>query len=103
MTGIMKGQNLNDVYTLDDEGTTFSKTTGKVLPFRAYFKSLSLGGAASLRILSYDNQPTSIQIVDNNPLLDSVVYTLDGRKAGNTLDRLPKGLYIVNGKKVIKQ
>lgn len=103
MTGIMKGQNLNDVYTLDDEGTTFRKTTGNVSPFRAYFKSLSLGGAASLRILSYDNQPTSIQIVDNNPSLDSVVYTLDGRKAGNSLDRLPKGLYIVNGKKVIKQ
>ena len=30
------------------------------------------------------------------------VYTIDGRYVGSSLNSLPNGLYIVNGKKVVK-
>ena len=102
MSGIMKEQTLNDVYTLNETGTTFSKTTGTVAPFRAYFKSLSLGSATSLGIFSANNQTTAIQVISSEPSNKSGIYTLDGRKLEGDIDNLSKGLYIVNGKKIIK-
>lgn len=30
------------------------------------------------------------------------VYTLDGRYAGENIDDMPRGIYIYNGKKVVK-
>lgn len=102
MSGIMKEQTLNDVYTLNETGTTFSKTTGTVAPFRAYFKSLSLGSATSLGIFSANYQTTAIQIVSSESTNKSGIYTLDGRKLEGDINNLPRGLYIVNGKKIIK-
>ena len=40
-------------------------------------------------------------IVPVNPNAISAVYDLSGRKVGESLDRLPKGIYIVNGKKLL--
>ena len=40
-------------------------------------------------------------IVPVNPNAISAVYDLSGRKIGESLDRLPKGIYIVNGKKLL--
>ena len=31
------------------------------------------------------------------------IYTLSGVRLSNNLNKLPKGIYIVNGKKVVKQ
>ena len=31
------------------------------------------------------------------------IYTLEGMRLGNDFDRLPAGIYIVNGEKVMKQ
>ncbi len=33
---------------------------------------------------------------------DTSIYTIDGRMVGKTMDRLPKGIYIRQGKKVVK-
>lgn len=33
---------------------------------------------------------------------DKYVYSIDGRKLGHSIDKLPHGIYIVNGKKVLK-
>lgn len=33
----------------------------------------------------------------------ATVYTIDGRYVGTSLDALPKGIYVVDGKKVVKQ
>ena len=33
---------------------------------------------------------------------DNRVYTIDGRQMGNDLNKLGRGIYIINGKKVIK-
>ncbi len=51
--------------------------------------------------------PTSINSIDNSQLtIDNArgnIYTLDGRKVANSTStgRLPRGVYIVNGKKVV--
>lgn len=45
---------------------------------------------------------TGIQTVDVTPSKVSGVYTLDGRHVGSDFNALPRGLYIVNGKKVVK-
>lgn len=44
---------------------------------------------------------TGITTVTTLPLRPSAIYTLDGRYCGNNLERLHKGIYIVNGKKVV--
>jgi hypothetical protein len=46
---------------------------------------------------------TGIQYVRNqhNPLSDMKVYTIDGRLVSNSLQQLPKGVYIVGGKKFV--
>ena len=40
----------------------------------------------------------NIQLVSNPD--DSRIYTIDGRLAGSSVESLPKGLYIINKKKV---
>ena len=96
--GTTKAQTLSDVYILNAAGNTFEKTSGTVEPFRAYFESLILNSASSLMIDAYDEEVTEIQTLPSD-IQTPVVYTLDGRRVtGNQ----KKGIYIVNGKKVIK-
>ena len=46
---------------------------------------------------------TGIEAISTTPSAkDGIIYDLQGRKMGTTWDALPKGLYIVNGKKIIK-
>lgn len=92
-------QQLNDVYALNDEGSTFKFGQATVAPFRAYFTPLADSNASRLIIRSYDGKPTAITMPEQEPIVSGEVYSLDGRKVkGN----LPKGVYIVNGKKMIK-
>jgi len=39
----------------------------------------------------------------NRPLASGRIYTVDGRNMGSSLKNLPRGLYIVNGKTVLKR
>lgn len=60
-----------------------------------------------IEVLSADQIPsvptTGIKtITPATKAADSTVYTVDGRVAGKSLKGLAKGLYIVNGKKVVK-
>ena len=53
-----------------------------------------------------ENLPTGIESIDSEtgygkPANNQSVYTLDGRYAGNNLSVLPKGIYIINHKKVV--
>jgi len=38
----------------------------------------------------------------NTGKASSAIYSLSGMKMGNSLDKLPKGIYVVNGKKIVK-
>ena len=46
---------------------------------------------------------TGIEAIRTTPSVQNgMIYDLQGRKMGTTWDALPKGLYIVNGKKIVK-
>ena len=47
-------------------------------------------------------QQTGINSLPTEQEQPAGVYNLSGVKVGDQLDRLPAGIYIVNGKKVIK-
>ncbi len=44
----------------------------------------------------------SSAVTDNIPSADTRVFTIDGRLVGTDINALPKGMYIVGGKKVVK-
>lgn len=80
---------------------------GTIKPFRAYFEPAT-PSAARARAISIDGMTTAIEDIewgDGNPFLtptDSRIYNVQGQTVGNDLKQLPKGMYIVNGKKIIK-
>lgn len=50
------------------------------------------------------DSPTAIEAVTTDaPAKKQGIYNLHGVRLGNDLDRLPAGVYIVNGKKVVKK
>lgn len=50
-----------------------------------------------------DNPSTDIQGVSTSGNAPVVIYNLRGQRVGDSLKSLPKGIYIVNGKKVLKR
>lgn len=80
---------------------------GTIGLFRAYFEPAT-PNVAMARSISIDGMTTAINDIewdDGNPFLtptDSRIYNLEGQMVGTNLEQLPKGMYIVNGKKVIK-
>lgn len=91
------------------EGNTIKRLAsgGTIKPFRAYFEPATPSSARA-RAISIDGMTTAIEDIewgDGNPFMvptDNRIYNLEGQMVGNDLEQLPKGLYIVNGKKVIK-
>lgn len=69
---------VNQYYTLEKKGTSITLSEGVVTT-----------GVSSV-------------VAGANKKLDSSVYSIDGHKLSGSLDVQPSGLYIVNGKKVIK-
>lgn len=69
---------------------------------RAYFIVPS-GTNAKLLRANLDGVETSIDAIgtDDAVIVDNTVYTIQGQRVGNTLEGLPRGLYIQNGKKVL--
>ena len=78
-------------------------------PFRAYMEVIpgqSTSGKATAYKVIYvddiDSEVTAINgIVDDATPKTKAIYTIDGRYVGNDVNRLERGLYIINGKKVI--
>ena len=91
-------------------GNKFYYSTGatRMKAFRAYFdfpKVLASVESASAKIrFSIDDEATYIEGVGQNQVVDGV-YSAQGLFIGNDvkLEQLPKGVYIVNGKKVVKK
>lgn len=74
-----------------------AKTTMKGL--RAYFVFPTSAAAAKL---NFDGETTGINNIETNATVNGKVYNLNGQYVGNSLNGLKKGIYVVNGKKVIK-
>lgn len=88
-------QNLGFYWAAKD-GAAFTSKAGK-----AY---LALPQAASAGVTGYalDGTPVGIDQATTDAQAPAVIYTVDGRLVQQTdVKDLPKGLYIVNGKKVI--
>lgn len=90
-----------DAVTYDDyvlSGTNLYKVNSTVTlaPFRAYFEIPA--AEARINIAFDDNQTTGISRIENSELrIQNSVYNLNGQRVENAT----KGLYIVNGKKVV--
>lgn len=78
---------------------TFARYTGTtVRGFRAYLpvdNNTAAGGDSSFRLVF--GMPTGIDTIGNQPAQEQTVYDLSGRR----VEHAGKGLYIVNGKKVM--
>ena len=74
-----------------------ANTTMKGL--RAYFVFPTNTSAAKL---NFDGETTGINSIETNATVNGKVYNLNGQYVGNSLNGLKKGIYVVNGKKVIK-
>ena len=74
-----------------------ANTTMKGL--RAYFVFPTNTTAAKL---NFDGETTGINNIETNAAVNGKVYNLNGQYVGNSLNGLKKGIYVVNGKKVIK-
>ena len=63
-------------------------------------KFMTDAGRFFLDEVKVESVVTGISIREAATVQNNRIYTLDGRYAGGTLENLPRGLYIVNGKKV---
>ena len=102
--------NLINTYTDSDplEGSAFIRDLRDVKPFEAY---MMIDGGAATRTISIFGDDDATGIMDlplsSDHYGNNKVYTLSGRlikqcKDDKDMQNLPKGVYIVNGKKVIK-
>lgn len=89
-------------------GNKFWYSTGltKIKAFRAYFdlydKLTSRENGAKISLI-FDGTPTSIQGVSTLKEDNSEIYSVSGMNVGKDASRLQRGVYIVNGKKVVKK
>lgn len=66
---------------------------------RAYFVFPTSTATAKL---NFDGETTGINNIETEATVNGKVYNLNGQYVGNSLNGLKKGIYVVNGKKVIK-
>lgn len=92
----------NDVYLDPDselDAPDEVEGSNRISGFNAYFSGLSDVSSARMSIEGVFNSISGVT-ASRQPSADKV-YTIDGRYAGRSLDNLPKGVYIVGGKKVV--
>lgn len=111
--GSYSKQKMSDVFCLDSDGTKFIAGTFTVNPFSCYFVTTDgdmKEDFNELNIGSFDADADGIVMPFADKGEEVCVYHLNGMKAGVAkikgskimVDHLPKGIYVVNGKKLIK-
>lgn len=65
--------------------------------FRAYMTLPENTDASSLKMM-FDGDATGIYVIENNTKNNDAIYNINGQRVSNAT----KGIYIINGKKVIK-
>lgn len=104
-SGSTRSQTVNNVYALNAGGSAFSKQASYTADaFRAYFSAKGSASSSYLKIGSDDGQTTGIKSLGNETKASADVYDIHGIKVGTdkNLDQKSKGIYIINGKKIIK-
>ena len=103
------GEYTNYIFGFNTQKFNYVKSTGASFkPFRAYLRSKQPAGslAKSIEFKIWDGSVTGIEQIDtkDNTPSHAPIYTIDGRMVSPTgnLQLLPQGIYIQNGKKIIK-
>mgnify|MGYP002623482419 CR=1 FL=1 len=92
------GNNTENIYKMNEDGNAFVLGNGST-PFRAYFKAGMFDRDVTSLGIGSDTGTTDIQTLDveRGTTNDHTVYNLNGQRVAQPT----KGLYIVNGKKVM--
>lgn len=111
--GTTRSMSVSNVYALDDAGAVFKRGNATIHPFHAYFKPKAITSAqpAYIKIKFTDEDGTNgimTPFAQDGETID--VYNPSGTKVGTvkatngsiSLEGLPKGVYIIKGKKIIK-
>ena len=86
----------------------FYRVTSKnvtIHPFHCYFKIEGApAGAKFMMMDNYGNEISSVEGIDADSFIQTTgrIYNINGQMMGTDLQSLPRGIYIVNGKKVMK-
>ena len=103
LTGIYSPKTISEdnIYGVKANGAIAKGAKGSTIKgLRAYF---IINGSSTAKINFGDDETTGIEnIVTPTAISNQKVYNLNGQYVGNDLKAMPKGIYIVNGKKVIK-
>lgn len=67
---------------------------------RAYFKVSEANQAKTISLI--ENETTAIGGIEAADGAPAIIYNLNGQRLNGTLEQLPRGVYIVNGKKITK-
>lgn len=104
LTGIYSPKTISEdnIYGVKANGAIAKgKKDTTIKGLRAYF--IINGNSSGAKINFGDDETTGIEnIVTPTAISNQKVYNLNGQYVGNDLKAMPKGIYIVNGKKVIK-
>ena len=92
---------VENVYGYAD-GKFVKANTGTVNPFRTYIEMPNTASAPKAFNISIEGTTTGINHANATNATATSIYNLQGIRMSNDLNGLSKGVYIVNGKKVIK-
>lgn len=99
--GSYTAQNVKDVYGYAN-GKFVKATTGSVKPFRTYVKVAGGQGAAPMAFgVNIEGTVTGINNATTAATAKEAIYNLQGVRVSGDLKHLTKGVYIVNGQKVV--
>ena len=99
----------NNKLFLSNNKFYYSTGTAKMKAFRAYFDFYDVltdksAGESNAKISMFFDETTGISDINTKTKVDSdAVYNINGQYVGKNIDlnKLPKGVYIINGKKKI--
>lgn len=83
-------------------GKFVKANTGTVSPFRTYIEMPNAASAPKAFNISFEGTTTGINHATTTDSTSKAIYNLQGIRMNGDLNGLSKGVYIVNGKKVIK-
>lgn len=99
--GSYTAQNVANVYGYAD-GKFVKANTGSVKPFRTYVKVTGSEGAAPMAFgVNIEGTVTGINNATTAATAKEAIYNLQGVRVSGDLKHLTKGVYIVNGQKVV--
>lgn len=93
-------QNVEGVYDYAD-GKFVKATTGSVKPFRTYVKVAGTQAAPMAFGVNIEGTVTGINNATTAATAKEAIYNLQGVRVSGDLKHLTKGVYIVNGQKVV--